>query len=113
MEDKDKVVVAPGVLIASAVYSATQVDGVARMGDVPVDMVRLLRGNVMSDGIVLEIDDNRHVNLELYIVVQPDVNMLEIGKKVQQAVARSIQEVVGMEVASVNVHIENVNYSTN
>lgn len=111
MEPQDTITIAPSVLITIARHAAEQVQGVAGMGQIPVDVGRLLRGNPMGSGIVLEIDD-QDVKVDLYLRVSPGVNMKETGEKVQQQVKRSIQDLVGMDVTTVNVHIEDVAYST-
>jgi uncharacterized alkaline shock family protein YloU len=46
----------------------------------------------------------------LYIVVEQDANLLQRGGRIQTAVTRAIEEMVGMEVREVNVHIEDVYY---
>jgi uncharacterized alkaline shock family protein YloU len=107
MEPQDTITIAPSVLITIARHAAEQVDGVARTGQIPVDMGRLFRGNAMASGVVLDIDDQT-VSLDLYLVLRPGAVMAETSHKVQQSVRRAIQDLVGMEVRTVNVHIEDV-----
>jgi len=38
------------------------------------------------------------------------MNIREVSRTVQQAVARSIVEMTGLEVGHVNIHIEDINY---
>lgn len=110
MEPQDTITIAPAVLIMIAQQAALETEGVAHMGTIPVAMDRLLHGKLAADGVALEIDDN-HVTVVLHIVVNPGVNMREVGRAVQRNTTRAIQELVGMEVTSVNVHIEDVNSS--
>jgi uncharacterized alkaline shock family protein YloU len=109
MEPQDTITIAPSVLITIARHAAEQVDGVSRMGQIPVDVGRLLRGNPMGSGIVLEID-NQEAGVDLYLCVQPNTNMRDVSHAVQHAVKRAIQDLVGMDVTAVNVHIEDVDY---
>src|SRR5690606_22382842 len=111
MEPQDTITIAPSVLITIARHAAEQVPGVAGMGQIPVDVGRLLRGSPMGSGIVLEIND-QDVKVDLYLRVKPGVNMKETGEAVQQQVKRSIQELAGMDVTVVNVHIEDVDFSS-
>jgi uncharacterized alkaline shock family protein YloU len=46
----------------------------------------------------------------LHLVLQQDVNIREVSRNVQQNVARAIQEMVGMDVGYVNIHIEDIDY---
>ncbi len=110
MEPQDTITIAPSVLITIAAHAATKVRGVARTGNIPVNMGRLLRGNPMGSGVVLQISDQR-VTVDIYLVVMPDVSMRDVSHEVQQSVTRSIQELVGMEVDGVNVHVEDVDYA--
>ena len=109
MEPQDTITIAPSVLITIARYAASQVEGVARTGVIPVDVIRVLRGHPMGSGVVLELGDNK-VAVDVYLVLKPGVNMREASKAVQQAIKRAIQELVGMEVSAVNTHVEDVDF---
>jgi uncharacterized alkaline shock family protein YloU len=74
-----------------------------------MDVVRLLRGNPMAAGVVLDIKGDR-VTLDLYLHVNPGSIILEVSQQVQRAVGRAIEELVGMQVAGVNVHVEDVDF---
>jgi uncharacterized alkaline shock family protein YloU len=109
MEPQDTITIAPSVLITIAAHAATSVRGVARMGTVPVNIGRLLRGSPMASGVVLQVS-GQHVTVDVYLVMQPDVSMRDVSREAQQSITRSIQELVGMEVDAVNVHIDDVEY---
>ncbi len=110
MEPQDTITIAPSVLITIAKHAATEVEGVAQMGNIPVDVGRLLRGHPMGSGVVLDIEDN-NVTIDLYLIVKPGVNMREVSREVQRNVKRAVQELVGMDVKAVNIHIEDVDYT--
>lgn len=101
-----RITVAPEVLETIAQLTTLAVPGVARLVS-PPGMRRLLR----HDGVRLEITDIS-VRVELWVVTEPDVNMLKVGHQIQAEVTRAIQDMVGMEVQSVDVHIEDVTYSS-
>ncbi len=109
MEPQDTITLAPSVLITIARHAALQIEGVARTGVIPVDVIRLLRGHPMGGGVVLVIKENR-VAVDMYLVIKPGLSMHEVGVAVQQAIKRSIQELVGMEVTAVNIHIDDVDF---
>lgn len=110
MEPQDTITIAPSVLITIARQAAIDVKGIARMGTIPIDVTRLLKGNPMGSGVVLDLDSGK-VSLELYVIVKPGVSMRDVSREVQRSVTRSIQELVGMEVLTVNVHIEDVDFT--
>jgi uncharacterized alkaline shock family protein YloU len=60
-----------------------------------------LPSRAVEDNIVL---------VELYLVLVCDVNIREVSRTVQQAVARAIVEMTGLEVGHVNIHIEDIDY---
>jgi uncharacterized alkaline shock family protein YloU len=43
-------------------------------------------------------------------MVRPAANIREVSQEVQRAVTRAIEELVGMEVTGVNVHVEDVDF---
>jgi uncharacterized alkaline shock family protein YloU len=55
------------------------------------------------------VEDNT-VNADLYVILKQDINIREVSRNLQQQVARAIQEMVGMEIGSVNIHIEDIDY---
>lgn len=109
METKDTITVAPSVLIMIARHAALQVEGVSRTGTIPMDVLRVLKGNPMASGVILDLQDNK-ATIDLYLIVRPGVSVREVSAEVQRAVTRAIQELVGMDVTSVNVHVEDVDF---
>ena len=109
MEPQDTITIAPSVLITIARHAAMQVEGVSRTGSIPVNMMRMLRGQPRGWGVVLKLDDGK-VAIDIYLVVKPGAPMRETSSEVQQAIKRAIQELVGMEVTAVNTHIEDVDF---
>ena len=63
----------------------------------------------MDDGVRITVHENT-VLADIYLIVKEDVNIREVGRNVQQQVARAIQEMVAMDVAQVDIHIENIAY---
>jgi uncharacterized alkaline shock family protein YloU len=110
MSDSDhgKITVAPDVLVDIARMSALSVPGVSRMAQVTGGVNRLFKRGI-SDGVRIEVEDNTVV-ASLYLVLKRDVNIREVGRNVQAQVARALHEMVGMEVAEVEIHIEDIDY---
>ena len=46
----------------------------------------------------------------MFLALKQDVNIREVSRNVQLQVTRAIQEMVGMDVGHVNIHIENIDY---
>ena len=100
--------ISPHVLATIARLTTLEVAGVTRMShELPTGLDRVLKGRGASDGVrVLVVDDA--VTLEVYIAAARDVNLYELGREIQTRVARAIQDMVGMPVLAVNVHVEDV-----
>ena len=103
-----KTTVAPDVLVTIARMSALSVPGVSRMAQVTGGVNRLFKRGT-NDGVRIEVEDNTVV-ASLYLILKKDVNIREVSRNVQQQVARALQEMVGMEVGDVEIHIEDIDY---
>jgi uncharacterized alkaline shock family protein YloU len=103
-----KTTVAPEVLINIARMSALSVPGVSRMAPVSGGVNRLFRRGA-DDGVQIAIHEDI-VFADIYLIVKDGVNIRELGRNVQQHVTRAIQEMVGMDVAQVDIHIEDIDY---
>jgi uncharacterized alkaline shock family protein YloU len=51
------------------------------------------------------------VYIDLFVVLKRDINIREVSHTIQSRVTRAIQEMVGMEVVRVNIHVEDIDYS--
>lgn len=102
-ESHGTITIAPNVLNTIARLTALKVEGVARLG---------VSGKLLhaSEGVAIEITAGR-VKADIFVVVKPDTNMFEIAQQIQREVARSVNEIVGMDVEAVNIHIQDVAYT--
>jgi uncharacterized alkaline shock family protein YloU len=91
--------------------STLDTPGVSRLAPVPGGVNRLFKRGV-GEGVQIETEDNT-VYMDLYVVLREGVNIREASRNIQQNVARAMQEMVGMEIGCVNVHIEDIEYSDN
>ena len=107
-ETQGKTTVSPDVLVTIARLSTLAVPGVSRMASVPGGVNRLFRRG-SGDGVRIETEQNT-VFTDLYFAVKQDVNIREVSRNVQKQVARAIQEMVGMEIGHINIHIEDIDY---
>lgn len=100
--------IAPGVLVRIAQLTALTVEGVAGMASVPGGVNRLFRKG-SGEGVRIDVDDNR-VAADLYLIMEHGVDVREVSREVQQEVARAMEEMVGMQVDRVDVHIEEIEF---
>lgn len=103
-----KTTVAPDVLVTIARLSALSVPGVSRMANVTGGVNKLFKRGV-HDGVRMEVKDNT-VYANLYLILKRDVNIREVSRNVQSQVARALQEMVGMDIGEIEIHIEDIDY---
>jgi uncharacterized alkaline shock family protein YloU len=105
------VTIAPEVLVTIAQLTTQDIEGVHEMSPAWTREVNRFFGNEhVGDGVQIKVQDSE-VIVDLYVIVNHDVNMLQLGRTLQSEVTRAIEEMVGMDVRTVNVHIEDVYYA--
>lgn len=114
MEEKresiGRIEVAPDVLATIAHFATLRVEGVVKMASVPADVARLFRRDIRHHGILLDFSDDQ-VNLDIYVIMSPQVNIMEASQQIQSAVIEAIDTMVGISVDAVNIHVEDVVYA--
>lgn len=94
------------VLASIIELAALDVDGVARLAPVSSPWPRVFRAEpqrgiaVNARGKVLAVD--------LYLILRPGVNMPQVGRAVQESVAKAIEEILNMEPGEINVFIQDI-----
>jgi uncharacterized alkaline shock family protein YloU len=107
-----KTTIAPEVLTSIARLTALSIPGVSRLSTTPGDVNQFFkRGFTVNEGVRIVVE-NDAVYADIFVVIQCDLNAREVSHNIQSQVARAISEMVGMEVGKVNVHIEDIEYST-
>ncbi|MBI4731836.1 MAG: Asp23/Gls24 family envelope stress response protein [Chloroflexi bacterium] len=100
-----KTTLTPDVFLTIARMAALEVEGVHSMAPVKGGLNSLLgRGN---DGVRMIIEDS-NVFVDLFLILESEVNIREVSRKVQLTVARAITEMTGLDAGHVNVHIEDI-----
>jgi uncharacterized alkaline shock family protein YloU len=109
MEEKlGKVTIAPEVLVTIARLTTLATPGVVRMSTDWMGNVNRLLGRTSSGGGVrIEVEDDS-VTVDLYVIVEPGVNMYNLGQAIQAEVTRAVNDMVGVTVRAVNIHIQDV-----
>ena len=109
--EKDKigeVQIADEVVAIIAGLAATEVEGVDSMaGNITNELVGKLGMKNLSKGVKVEIVDSV-VSVDLTLNIEYGMNILETSKKVQEKVKAAIENMTGLEVADVNIHIASV-----
>lgn len=103
----DKVTIAPNVLVTIVLKTAASVPGVSRLCERVPGVKQWLGLHTVGPGVEVDVRDGE-VSIEVYLIAKRDVDLLQMGRQIQRQVTRAIQDIVGMPVRAVNVHIEDV-----
>ena len=107
-----KTTIAPGVLATIIKLTALQVEGVSRLAPAPSSVNTLFSRN-RDDGVEITIEDDGSVYADLFLVLKDKANIRETSIQVQNEVSEAISKMVGMDVGTINVHIEDIDYLNN
>jgi uncharacterized alkaline shock family protein YloU len=100
--------IAPDVLVAIVKLTVNGVPGVSRLAPVPGRVNRIFRREA-ADGVEISVENNT-VYADVYVIFKRDVNVRDVSRSIQHQIARAVNEMVGMEVGKVNVHVEDIDY---
>ena len=100
---------APGVLLTLARLTALSVPGVVDMAPIRSGVKRLFRRG-SGAGVQINIEDGE-VAVDLFLILAQDTNVREVSRNVQAEVVRAIEEMIGMDVIRVDIHIEDIDYA--
>ena len=101
MRNPDTTTIAPDVLHSIARLTALKVAGVHATSP--------RRG--APEGVQVKVAEGI-VDVDIYLILDKDVNLRQVSREVQIAVARAIEEMVGMQAGIINIHIEEIHYPT-
>ncbi len=77
------------------------------MAKIPAGKLRRYRRRPRHTGVLLDMH-NDQITFDLYVVMAPQVNVMDVSRAVQTAIVEAIDRMIGMPVATVNIHIEDV-----
>lgn len=104
-----KTTIAPDVLLNIATLTALGVEGVSRMSSPPGGVSRLWKRGHQQEGVRIEIIETT-VNVDLFVILKPEVNVRQVSRNVQKSVSRAISEMVGMTPGKINIHVEDIDF---
>ena len=107
-----KTTIAPNVLSTIIRLTALEVDGVSRLAQIP-SSVNTLFSRTREDGVQITVEEDGRVYADLHLILTEKANIRETSKKVQEEVSRAISKMVGMDVGTINVHVEDIEYLNN
>jgi uncharacterized alkaline shock family protein YloU len=105
-----KTTIAPDVLVSIARLATLGIEDVKRLSTSHHEVGAFFR-KPDQEGVVIRVENNR-VYADIHVVLNRDVKVREVCHNIQNQVARSISEMVGMEVGKINIHVEDIEYNS-
>lgn len=102
-----KVTIAPPVLTTIVRQTTLEQRGINRLAVLPAKMRGLRAGAALEEGILVDVT-GEDVRVEVHVVAEPGVNILKLGTALQTAITRALEEMIGMSVTAVDVHVDDV-----
>lgn len=87
--------------------AALSVRGVARLAMNVSQWGRLIGHALPIHGVALAVRDDV-VSIDLYLIAEPDVNLVAVGAAVQEAVGQAVDHILGMRASEINVYVQDV-----
>ena len=107
-DDIGAVRVADEVVSVIAGLAATDIEGIAGMsGGLVGGIAEMLGRKNLSKGVKVEVGE-REAAVDLYIIVKFGVRIPEVALNVQERVKVAIEQMTGLKVVEVNVHVQGV-----
>ncbi|NLM73239.1 MAG: Asp23/Gls24 family envelope stress response protein [Clostridiaceae bacterium] len=112
-DNTGQVKISSDVIVVIAHTVASEVEGVAAMNANIADNISSVLGRKnVPKGVKVEIDDN-DVTIDLYIIVNYGARIPEVAWKIQERVKTAVESMTGMNVASINIHVQGVSFEKN
>lgn len=109
--EKGFIKIADEVVGIIAGLAAIEIDGIAGMSSgIASGIAEILGRKNLSNGVKVQVGE-KEAAVDLYIIVDYGVRIPEVAKAVQENVKSAIENMTGLVVIEVNVHIQGVNFN--
>ncbi|MDD4569920.1 MAG: Asp23/Gls24 family envelope stress response protein [Tepidanaerobacteraceae bacterium] len=110
--EKGSIKIADDVVGIIAGLAATEVEGIAGMsGGIVGGIAEILGRKNLSKGVKVEVGEKEAV-IDLYMIVNYGVRIPDVAWNVQENVKKAIENMTGLSVVEVNIHIQGVSFHT-
>ena len=102
--------IADEVVSIIAGLAATEIDGIAGMsGGLVGGIAEMLGRKNFSKGVKVEVGE-KEAAVDLFIIVKYGVRIPDVALAAQENIKRAIENMTGLSVVEVNVHVQGVNF---
>lgn len=107
-----RIEIAPEVIEVITGLAAAEVEGVAHMsGGFVGDIAERLGRKNLAKGVKVEVG-KKEAAVDVYLIVKYGYKIPEVARNIQENVRQGIENMTGLKVVEVNVHIVDVEFKT-
>ncbi|MBO8128478.1 MAG: Asp23/Gls24 family envelope stress response protein [Peptococcaceae bacterium] len=100
--------IANEVVSTIAGLAATEIPGIVGMsGGLPGGIAEILGRKNLSKGVKVEVGE-KEARIDLYVITEYGVRIPDVAGEVQSNVKRTVEDMTGLAVLEVNVHVQGV-----
>ena len=105
-----KVSISSEVVAQYAGSTAVECFGIVGMAAVSMKdgLVKLLKGDSLTRGIKVEIDNDNKIELDFHVIVSYGVSISTVADNLIENVKYKVSEFTGLEIKKINIHVEGV-----
>lgn len=104
-----RVTITPQVLTTIVRQTALSTEGVLQLNSRLPHRSRAAGRRALAPGIEVIVDDGQ-VQASVHVVADPSANMMRLAEALQTEIARAIEHIVGLQVAAVDIFIDNISF---
>ncbi len=109
-EEVGEIRISTEVITVIAHTVAGEVEGVAGMSaNIAENISSALGIKNSTKGVRVEIDE-KNITIDLYIFVEYGARIPDVAWKIQEKVKSAVENMTGMNVASINIHVQGVSF---
>ena len=112
--DNTNVEISEDVVATIAGKTALEIEGVYEMnGGIVGEIKDMVGKKSLKRGVKVEITENKDIIVDLFLTVKYGVKIPDIAWKIQDKVKKTLEDMTGMNVPAVNIHIQGINFDNN
>lgn len=98
------------VIAKYAGSTAVECFGIVGMAAVSMKdgLVKLLKGESLTRGIHVEIDEDNKITIDFHVIVSYGVSIITVSDNLIENVKYKVQEFTGLEIKKINIFVEGV-----
>ncbi|SEW27984.1 Asp23/Gls24 family envelope stress response protein [[Clostridium] fimetarium] len=104
------ILIDPEVIAKYAGSTAVECFGIVGMAAVSVKdgLVKLLKGDSLTRGISVIVDENNKLEIDFHVIVSYGVSISTVSDNLIQNVKYKVEEFTGLEIKRINIFVEGV-----